>query len=317
MARLDREMKKGHAIGERIENQAANQLKATYKESEKEIFAVIGAYLAKYSDEEIRQYNRLDKLEAEIGKEVGKMTQRERNIIDASIAAAFLSMHNRTAFGVEGEAQAKLAFKEPLVKAAGKRLSPIEVLQKSDYKQIAIKATTAQTRQQIQRDLIAGLNADKNSYQEITKRVHRTLLAENRNSSLSRAATIVRTECGIARSTASLTAMEHAKEKGVRLKKRWLSATDGRVRDAHAAMDGQEREMEENFVSPSGAIAPAPRMFSEPEETINCRCDMISIVDDFEPEVRRFREEGTIPYRSYGEYAKEKGWKMKYQDFNL
>lgn len=41
----------------------------------------------------------------------------------------------------------------------------------------------------------------------------------------------------------------------------------------------------------------------------NCRCRVIEIIEGLEPELRRIRDEGLVPYVSYDEWAESKGYK--------
>jgi hypothetical protein len=53
----------------------------------------------------------------------------------------------------------------------------------------------------------------------------------------------------------------------------WIARLDGRTRDTHRAMNGQNRGLGEAFVSPSGARLAYPGDPDAPaSETINCRC---------------------------------------------
>lgn len=58
-----------------------------------------------------------------------------------------------------------------------------------------------------------------------------------------------------------------------RFRRIWRATHDKRTRDTHAAMDGQERGLDEAFESPSGALLMFPGDPDAPgAETINCRC---------------------------------------------
>lgn len=62
--------------------------------------------------------------------------------------------------------------------------------------------------------------------------------------------------------------------------KQWLSTQDPKVRDTHAVgtgMDGQIVGVNQDFVSPSGAVGPFPGAMSTAAESVNCRCTTLSI----------------------------------------
>ena len=77
-----------------------------------------------------------------------------------------------------------------------------------------------------------------------------------------------------------LYSQEEAQDKGVFVTKTWVTAGDDRVREDHAAMDGVTVDADEDFVLPNGERAPAPGMFGDPAEDYNCRCWIISNVEE-------------------------------------
>ena len=317
MAILEQEMQKATRQSERIENQAIRELKGIYKQSEDVILDLVAQRLRKYAPEDMNKYGRMDALERDVYQEIGNMTQRERNTINYAIAAAFLSAYGRIAFGIEKEVQAKLAYREPLVRSAGKGArTAIEVLQQRDFKQLAIQRTTTLTRMQIQRDLVQGLGQGE-GYNQIAKRVHKTLLDQDGDSALWRAARIVRTEAGSARSEATHEAADHAFKQGIIMRKEWIATLDSRVRDAHASLDGTQVAYDDNFVSNAGGEGWGPRQMNNASDNINCRCAIRLVVDEDAPSVRRVRGEGVIPYKTYNQYAADKSWMPKYKGFKL
>jgi len=100
----------------------------------------------------------------------------------------------------------------------------------------------------------------------------------------SRSLLIARTE-----TTRSLTAghvaayRQYSDVEGVHVRKEWLSARDGEVRDAHAILDGQAREVGEAFIIEhgeyAGAKADGPGQFSHPALVCNCRCTTVPITE--------------------------------------
>ena len=57
--------------------------------------------------------------------------------------------------------------------------------------------------------------------------------------------------------------------------KMWDAIIDDRVRDSHAAMDGQIRRLDEHFITGAGHLIMYPGDTSAPiEEWINCRCNL-------------------------------------------
>lgn len=94
---------------------------------------------------------------------------------------------------------------------------------------------------------------------------------------------IVRTEGHRIQTTATMDAMEAAKDRGADVVKQWDATLDGRTRESHAAIDGETKELHEKFSNglkfpgdPSGRAA----------EVVNCRCALLqrarwALVDGF------------------------------------
>jgi phage portal protein BeeE len=100
----------------------------------------------------------------------------------------------------------------------------------------------------------------------------------------SRALLIARTETTRSLSAGHTAAYaEYADTEGVHVRKQWLSARDGEVRDAHQILDGQVRAVGEAFViehgEHAGAKADGPGEFHEPALVCNCRCTTVPIVE--------------------------------------
>lgn len=83
---------------------------------------------------------------------------------------------------------------------------------------------------------------------------------------------IVRTEGHRIQTTATMDAMEAAKDRGADVVKQWDATLDGATRESHVAVDGQIRELNEKFSNglmypgdPSGGAA----------EVVNCRCALL------------------------------------------
>jgi len=63
--------------------------------------------------------------------------------------------------------------------------------------------------------------------------------------------------------------------------KRWVSTTDGRVREDHLAMNGVEVPQDEPFVLPDGSKMMFPADISlgaDVSQVVNCRCTMIEFI---------------------------------------
>lgn len=82
---------------------------------------------------------------------------------------------------------------------------------------------------------------------------------------------IARTEGHRVQVASALDAQEVAKSKGADILKQWNATLDGRTRPHHRMLDGQIRELNEDF-EVSGMKVKAPAHFGKPSEDCNCRC---------------------------------------------
>ena len=248
-----------------------------------------------YAD--MAKYNRLSTAIDDMTETLKVMTKGNAKLILSSNRVIFEENFYHNAFIIEKAAQAKLSFGllNPKVVQASIE-NPIAGLTLSETLQANRAAIIVKIKQELTQGVIKG-----ESYSKIAKRLTTTL-----GNDAAKANRVVRTEAHRNASQARMYSMEHAAAHGVKTKKRWIATLDARTRDTHGALDGQTVDMDGFFRSPSGATAKAPGMFGVPEEDINCRCDMMTIIEGFEPEERRAGRE-IIPYQTYAEWSKAKG----------
>lgn len=89
---------------------------------------------------------------------------------------------------------------------------------------------------------------------------------------------IAQTEAHRVKEKATIDTMTKAKDLGIKFKKKWLSARDDNVRDAHIELNGQIIDVEDEFEY-EGNTADAPGNFGVAELDINCRCTLIAIIE--------------------------------------
>ena len=82
-----------------------------------------------------------------------------------------------------------------------------------------------------------------------------------------------------------------AQKMGIKLRKRWVSAKDGRVRDAHGAADGQTVNVDEPFiVGGEKLMFPGDKTSASGWNLYNCRCGMRTVEKEgIEAEQRQVR----------------------------
>lgn len=131
-------------------------------------------------------------------------------------------------------------------------------------RQNLVRGASDETYSKIRSQIIAG-EANGETIAQIEKRV-RGVFAQARGY---RARMIARTETISSANGGSIAA---ARQSGVVGRKRWLSASDGRTRQAHALADGQEVGLDDDFIVMGEAID-HPGLGSA-ANAINCRCTM-------------------------------------------
>ncbi|MGN0621361.1 MAG: phage minor head protein [Porcipelethomonas sp.] len=94
------------------------------------------------------------------------------------------------------------------------------------------------------------------------------------NMTINQSMNIVQTEGHRIQSRSALDAGEKAKAKGADLVKVWDSTLDSKTRPHHRALDGQVRELDEDF-EVDGLTADSPGHFGTPSEDCRCRCAVL------------------------------------------
>lgn len=92
-----------------------------------------------------------------------------------------------------------------------------------------------------------------------------------------RSEVIARTET---HSASNFAAQGAAEETGLPLKKEWVAVQDDRTRDAHSGVDTKPIPLNEAFDVNGDTLQYPGDPSGQPENTINCRCASVHIVDD-------------------------------------
>lgn len=160
-------------------------------------------------------------------------------------------------------------------------LNPLTEMFFADWADNRIVGITETTRRALNATLIDGFSRGE-GIRELSKRV--TVVMEDAKKY--RAERIARTEVLRASNHATYAAY---KTSGVPMLKEWVATLDNRVRDEHAALHGEQADLDEPFES-GGATAMHPGDFGVPELDINCRCTMVSVIDKTERSKEQIEE---------------------------
>lgn len=124
---------------------------------------------------------------------------------------------------------------------------------------------TTKLKNAVRRELSIGLSSGE-SYQDVAARLSRTMDVD-----YNKTIRIARTEGGRVQNASRYEASVEAKKCGADIVKQWDSTLDNRTRTAHRELDGQVRELEDEFEA-EGQKAKHPHGFGVPWMDINCRC---------------------------------------------
>ena len=91
-----------------------------------------------------------------------------------------------------------------------------------------------------------------------------------------------------------------AQKLGIHVIKVWLATLDGRTRDSHRALDGEEQEVEKEFSN--GCMHPGDPNCPDPSEVWNCRCTLITKVDGQNYDVSKVKRDSKLGDMSYDEW---------------
>lgn len=140
------------------------------------------------------------------------------------------------------------------------------------FTEIAMEGFTdkAYIYNELRREFAVGLLKGE-SIPKLAKRIQKSL-----NSSMNRAILIARTENTRVQNQSREEVFKNATEKGIKLKKQWISAGDKRVRASHQRLNGEIVNMNESFSNnceypgdPNGGSS----------EVCNCRCTFVALIE--------------------------------------
>ena len=107
-----------------------------------------------------------------------------------------------------------------------------------------------------------------------------------------------------------------AESMGIKMKQVWMATLDGRTRDSHVILDGEQREVGKKFSNgcrypgdPAGA----------PAEVYNCRCTLVAIVegaDPYNPDLRKsnYLENKGLTYEQWKKMHGERFYGKLFKD---
>ena len=302
---LNRYLSTVRRIEEHREQSAVKELKKLYRQLMKEISERVAESYARYADPEtgaidyaVLHRDGMDaRLLEEIMRSTGIASLEECRIIEQLAKESYAKCYDGMVSAVQ-RAATDDALQESLQTI--RAVAP-EVIAEAVHNPVS-GLTLADRLEKKRGEIIYGIKqsvgvglSQGDRYDTMTRRIAETLAgADGAGGYYGKAVRIARTEAHRVReagnSDAATVLQEKAALAGYQMLKRWNTMKDERVRPNrryktkhgwksgkpgfynHAAMDGVEIPLDEDFKLPSGASGPAPGRTNVAGEDINCRC---------------------------------------------
>lgn len=172
-----------------------------------------------------------------------------------------------------------------------------KVNEKKDYVWNSKKVNNAITQ-----GIIQGKKLD-----EIANKLTQDLCAQNKNTMK----TFARTGMTQAQNAGRYQRQMDAKKLGINMAKVWMSTLDGRTRDSHRDMDGEQITVGDKWHPQkfSNGLRYPGDPAGDPSEVYNCRCTLVAELIDYPAEYERYDNIDGVPVKNmtYNEWAKAKG----------
>lgn len=288
---------------EKTVKKAEIKLAAMYREAYANLDRELAKLYAQMGDpptiQEARKYNRIASLQKAIAAEYRRTTNQAIQTTQDTAARSFAdaALGGRWAY----DQATGTEIKWPVLSAEALRESVWSSMTGQDFDDRFRdwdRVDYVKTTQRVQLGIAQGYGYAKTA----------RILREEINRKAYQAMRIVRTESTRAYSQGHLEVYREAEEAGVQARKRWIATLDTRTRDTHGELDGQYADEKTGMFSINGYEVEAPGMFGDPAEDINCRCRVVDEIAGFEPEFRRVRGEGIVPYTTFSDWAGARGW---------
>jgi SPP1 gp7 family putative phage head morphogenesis protein len=276
-------------LAERISKKGENRIIQSYVKSLADVRAEIEKIYAKYSTNGLLKYSDMTKSDGALLSRYETMYTNIFNTlrtnyrtvaagIDKTFMQTFKEGYYYRSYDIQNQIGKELSFSlipDKVIQQAA--MNPISGLTLKEIQSKDKARVIDGVNQAITRGLVQG-----SSINQMDKLVREALGLASNNSER-----IARTESLRAYSLGQLHSENEAQDMGIKLVKTWLSVHDGRTRDSHQIMNGEQADEDGMFKIPTGyegegIKAEEPRMFGVASFDINCRCTSIVEVQGFE-----------------------------------
>lgn len=247
---------------------------------------------------EMSKYNRLTAIEKRIAEIMGEVYSRGGKLVNRLTKDVYQAAFYRHEWAVAQGVGADISFGLLNPKA-------IEAVVGNPMAKIALEGMKDNGLRKIKREITQGLIRG-DSYPKMASAIKGAFDTDARDT-----LRIVRTEGQRAMNQGIKEAYEEAEAQGVDIIQVWDASLDTRTRPDHAALDGVEGRKGGGYDVawhfPSGGWSPSPGNSGIAKQDINCRCRLVGKIRGYEPKSRRIRDEGVQPYKTFADWAQEKG----------
>jgi SPP1 gp7 family putative phage head morphogenesis protein len=249
-----------------FELEVIQQLGRVYTKTYKDLERQIRAFTFEFTDEkdkiaEAMKYNRLIKLREEIKREYRKLTRSSIELTKECSTFSYVNGFETNWFNIEKSIGNSIAFGLPPVDAI--RASVYSVYSGADFPYRygrLFTSTTDKIAEAVTRGLAAGL-----PYKTTAENIKKYF-----EGSFNDAIRVIRTESTRNFSEGNLYAYDQARKNGIEGVETWLSTFDGRTRDNHAKLNGQEAN--NGLFKIDGLESRGPGLWGIASMDIACRC---------------------------------------------
>ena len=262
LKRLEQQYKRAlNDIGERVKLFDFDLNRLDTAISEEGIDDATRAVLQSQRRSRVYQKQYQEALRGQISGILDKLHGDEYSTIQQYLDDSYVSGFVGTMYDIAGQG---IPLIMPIDQAAAVRAVQLESKVKEGfYNALGVDITKLKKtiNAEVSRGIATGMN-----YSDIARNINNVS-----RTGLSNAKRIARTESHRIQQASTLDAQNAAKSKGADVVKQWDSTLDGKTRTTHRQLDGQIREIDEDFEI-GGMKAKAPGYFGRAAEDINCRC---------------------------------------------
>lgn len=280
----------------------AHAEKAARKLAQLEVGEITKAEYQSWMRGQVFQGERWKAKLAEITNTYVHADERAREMLGGTQKTVFAEAANRTAYemwrdgrNIFGAVDFDIYDKktvERLIKGKPKMLPEWKINEKKDYVWNESRVQNAITQGIIQGESVA----------DVGKRLVVDLAASN----ASKMDMFARTALNGAENAGRIERMHEVEEMGIEVKKQWLATLDGKTRDTHRELDGQEAAVDEPFKVDGMTIDFPGDPSADPALTYNCRCTLKYVYPKYKhmqnTERRDQKNDKNIPFMTYKEW---------------